>query len=180
MDAHHDKVLRARLAADDGTTWYFAYSTILDRSAFDAWRAEHGYGSFQLPAGRPAEALDVSLVYDFPSRFWGGRVAGLATSPGASVWGLLFEVSNRDWPVIQHKEGAVTGMCVERPVTVSVGGERLEAVAFATAPQRASSDGPVSPRFLEALVRGARSSGLPEAWIDVLARGPGIGPGRGT
>jgi hypothetical protein len=29
----------------------------------------------------------------------------------------------------------------------------------------------VSPRFVEAIVRGARSAGLPAAWIDELAKG---------
>src|SRR3712207_6937317 len=45
----------------------FAYSTILDRAAFEEWRAQHSYDFFELPEGKLAEALDVDLVYDFPS-----------------------------------------------------------------------------------------------------------------
>ena len=170
MDAHFDQVMRlradlARQAAPPRR--YFAYSTVLDRIAFEAWRAEHGYGSFDLPEGVVAEALDVDLVYDFPSRWWGGRVAGLADRPGITVFGRLFTVAGVDWPIVQHKEGGITGMSVERPVWVLAGGERLEATAFTTNPARASLDGPVSPRFLEALLRGARAAGLPE---DYLAR----------
>ena len=168
MDSHHDQVMKARASAGQGTRRYFAYSTILDRAAFDEWKAEHGYEFFGLPEGRLAEALDVALVYDFPSRWWGGRVAGLADAPGERVFGRLFEIAEQDWPVIQHKEGAVTRMCEERPVRVKVGGEVLEATAFTTRAERRSSEGPVSERFVEALVRGAMSAGLPEDYVRSL------------
>lgn len=169
MDSHFEQVTRARqTAAGDPPRLYFAYSTILDGAAFEEWRAQHGYDDFHLPTGRQAEAVDVDLVCDFPSRWWGGRVAGLTDRPGASVWGLLFEIAGPDWPVVQHKEGLVTGMCVERPVRVRVGTEELTATAFTTNPVRARMDGPVSGRFIEALIRGARSASLPAAWIERL------------
>jgi gamma-glutamylcyclotransferase len=171
MDNHHDMVMREReRAASAPPVRYFAYSTVLDRAAFEEWRDQHGYQTFALPAGQLAEAVDVGLVYDFPSRWWGGRAAGLADRPGAHVFGLLFEIAGVDWPIVRHKEGAITNMAVERPVRVRVGGQELDAVAFATRPERASSDGPVSQRFVEALVRGARSAGLPAAWIEELER----------
>jgi gamma-glutamylcyclotransferase len=47
-------------------------------------------------------------------------------------------------------------------------GETVEATAFTTNPVRKSLDGPVSQRFVEALVRGARSAGLESAWVDSL------------
>ena len=176
MDAHFDQVtqLRAELARRQAPARrYFAYSTVLDRAAFETWRAEHGYGAFELQGGVLAEAPDVDLVYDFPSRWWGGRVAGLVDRPGAAVFGRLFTVAGPDWPIVMHKEGAITGMCVERPVWVQAGGERLEATAFTTNPARASLDGPVSPRFVEALLRGARAAGLPEAYLARLERREG-------
>ena len=171
MDNHFDMVMREReRAASAPPVQYFAYSTVLDRAAFEEWRGQHSYESFSLPKGRLAEAVDVGLVYDFPSRWWGGRVAGLADRPGARVFGLLFEIAGVDWPIIRHKEGAITNMAVERAVRVRVDGADIDAVAFATRPERASGDGPVSPRFVEALVRGARSAGLPEAWLAEVAR----------
>ena len=176
MDAHFDQVMRLRAdLARQGAPprRYFAYSTVLDRLAFETWRAEHGYGAFDLPEGQVAEALDVDLAFDFPSRWWGGRVAGLVDRPGASVFGRLFTVAGVDWPIVAHKEGGITGMSVERAVRVRAGGEVVEATAFATNPARASLDGPVSPAFLEALVRGARAAGLPEAYVARLAQRPG-------
>ena len=165
MDSHYDQVMKKREAAGQGVRPYFAYSTILDRTAFLEWRSQHGYDFFELPEGKLAEAQGLELVFDFPSRFWGGRVAGLRDSAGATVHGRLFEVPEKDWAIIQHKEGAVTGMCVEKVVRVKVGDEVVDATVFVTNPVRASGDGPVSVGFVEALTRGAKSAGLPEAWL---------------
>lgn len=169
MDSHHAQVMKAREAAGQGTKRYFAYSTILDRAAFLEWRDQHGYQFFELPQGELGEADDLALVYDFPSRWWGGRVAGLADAHGMRVCGVVFEIAEKDWPIIQHKEGAVTGMSVERPVRVKLAsGAMVDAIAFTTNPARKSEDGPVSARFVEALQRGARAAGLSEAWVDSL------------
>jgi hypothetical protein len=59
-------------------------------------------------------------------------------------------------------------MSVEREVLVRVDGEDKRAIAFTTNPGRASADGPVSGRFVEALVRGARSAGLPDDYVERL------------
>ncbi len=171
MDSHYDQVMKARETAGQGVRRYFAYSTILDRPAFLEWRAQHAYEFFDLPAGAIAEAIDVALTYDFPSRWWGGRVAGLVDQPGQSVFGRLFEISELDWPIISHKEGGVTGMSIERPVKVKVGDQVLDAIAFATNPKRQSTDGQVSPRFVEALIRGATAAQLPAEWIRQLSTG---------
>jgi gamma-glutamylcyclotransferase len=168
MDSHFDQVMKAREEAGGASRLYFAYSTILDRAAFDEWKGQHGYEFFALPEGDLAEALDVRLVYDFPSRWWGGRVAGLEDAKGSVIFGRLFSIAGKDWPIIQHKEGAVTGMCVERLVRVRAGGRDHEATAFATNPARAVQDGPISARFIEALVRGARSAGLPADYVRSL------------
>lgn len=172
MDSHYEQVMKARQEADaSASRLYFAYSTILDRAAFEEWRSQHNYEFFQLPEGRLAEALELELVYDFPSRWWGGRVAGLRDAAGQNIFGRLFEIAGKDWPIIQHKEGFVTGMCVERPVRVRVEGQELQATAFTTSPRRASADGPISPRFVEALVRGAQSAGLPPEYVERLRKG---------
>ncbi len=60
MDSHYDQVMKAREAADaSAKRLYFAYSTILDRAAFEEWRSQHSYDFFQLPEGRLAEAFRV-------------------------------------------------------------------------------------------------------------------------
>ena len=84
------------------------------------------------------------------------------------MFGRVFEISNKDWSIVQHKEGAVTGMCVERPVRVVVDGKEVEATAFTTNPTRASPVGPISDRFVQALVRGATAAGLPAEYVKKL------------
>lgn len=169
MDAHHDQVQRARALARGGVPrLYFAYSTILDRAAFDEWRTQHGYQDFELPSGALAEARDLGLTFDFPSRWWGGRVAGLVEATGQRLYGRVFSIAAEDWAIVQHKEGGITGMCVEREIDVHVEGVCRRATAFTTSPQRRSHEGPVSARFLEALVRGALSAGLPEEYVESL------------
>lgn len=168
MDAHHDIVMRAREAASGPSRLYFAWSTILDRDAFLEWRDQHSYDFFDLPQGRIGEALDVGLVYDFPSRWWGGRVAGMQDRAGSVVYGVVFEIAAKDWPIVQHKEGFITRMAVEKPVRVKIGSDVVEATAFVTNPERASTVGPISARFVDAISRGAESAGLPESWVKEL------------
>lgn len=169
MDAHYHKVMKAREeVSGEGTRLYFAYSGVLDREAFELWRDEHSYQFFQLPEGEVAEAVGVDLIFDFPSRWWGGRVAGLVDKAGASVFGRLFEIPVKDWPVVQHKEGVITGMSIERILKVTAGGREYEATAFVTNPVRASTDGQVSARYIEALISGATRSGLPGAYVEGL------------
>jgi hypothetical protein len=169
MDAHYGKVMKAREEISETTSkLYFAYSGVLDRVAFEQWRIEHSYGFFELPQGKLARAENVDLIFDFPSRWWGGRVAGLTDKQGSSIYGLLFEIPAKNWPVVQHKEGVVTGMSVERPIQLMVEGQTVEAIAFTTNPARASLQGPVSEAYLEALIRGASQSGLPTDYIESL------------
>lgn len=169
MDAHYHKVMKARdQIKDEGLKLYFAYSGVLDRKAFEEWKDEHSYQFFNLPEGVVACAKDFDLIFDFPSRWWGGRVAGLKATEGSSVYGRLYEIPAVNWPVVQHKEGVVTGMSIEIPIKVMADGKVFEATAFTTSPNRASLQGAVSPRYIEALIDGARQAGLPEEYIAAL------------
>ena len=173
MDAHYSKVMKARQEiTETKPRLYFAYSAVLDRVAFEEWREEHSYEFFQLPEGKVAQAVGVDLICDFPSRWWGGRVAGLVDKKDSVIFGRLFEIPAVNWPVVQHKEGVVTGMSIERPIKVIVDGQEIEATAFTTSPQRASVEGPISERYIQALISGAKQAGLP---ADYIARLKNIG-----
>lgn len=154
------------------TKFYFCYSSALDLAAFNEWKESHGFTHFSLPEGVPATALGVAYVFDFPSRYWGGRVLSLEDlshdSQPADVHGVLFEIHESHWPIVQHKEGVVTGASVEKRLKVLAGdaskrgGTRLvDALAFVTNPERSSQDGPVSTRFLETVLRAYETQGVP-------------------
>ena len=169
MDAHYHQVMNAINAiTDTGKKLYFAYSGVLDREAFELWREQHSYQFFDLPHGEVGFAIDQDLIFDFPSRWWGGRVAGLVDKTGAQVFGRLYEIDAKHWPVVQHKEGVISGMAIEKKVKVNVGGRTVEATVFVTNPSRASTQGEISQRFIEALIQGARRSELPESYIQTL------------
>ena len=169
MDAHYGIVMKAReQITETGEKLYFAYSGVLDLEAFDVWRTQHSYQFFELPQGQLAEAKGLELVFDFPSRWWGGRVAGLRENPSESVYGLLFKIPSKNWPVVQHKEGVITGMSIEKKIKVNCNGTEFEAIAFTTTPARASLEGPVSERYVEALTRGAGLCGLPSSYIEKI------------
>ncbi|MBS1983867.1 MAG: gamma-glutamylcyclotransferase [Bdellovibrionales bacterium] len=149
---------------------YFAYSSALDAEAFDVWKNQHGFSHYTLPAGRLGQALDVELVFDFPSRFWGGRALGLAPAPGKRVEGMLLAIEDAHWGIVQHKEGVVTGSAVELPVQVQLpeSNEIIAATAFVTNPTRRSTDGPVSEMFLQAVRRAYQTRGLSAAALQAL------------
>lgn len=145
-------------AAEKGATrLYFGYSSVLDREAFDVWKAEHGYTDFVLPQGKHAVLEDYALDFNLPSRWWGGRVAGLVPKEGSAVHGLLYEIRSEDWPIIEHKEGQVTGLSVEIETPIGA--------AFTSNPARVSHEGPISGRYLDAWAKGARAAGLPEDYV---------------
>lgn len=169
MDSHYHKVMKAREdVKESGSRLYFGYSGVLDRKAFEQWKHEHSYQFFELPEGEIAAARGYDLIFDFPSRWWGGRVAGLCEKNNSMVFGRLYEIPNVNWPVIQHKEGVVTGMSVELKIKVEVNGKEVEAYTFTTSPQRANTTGPVSERYVEALIDGAKQAGLPIDYIHSL------------
>ncbi len=169
MDAHYSKVMKAREEiSETGSRFYFAYSGVLDQEAFNQWKVEHSYHFFDLPKGQLAKIENMELIFDFPSRWWGGRVAGLTEKTKSEVYGLLFEIPVKNWPVVQHKEGVITGMSVEKKVQVKMGDKTIDAIAFTTSPMRASLEGLVSQAYVEALIRGATQAGLPDFYVKSL------------
>lgn len=147
---------------------YFAYSTILDPETLTRWKAEHSLPSFQLPEGQVAEAQDVDLVFNLHSPRWGGRIASLVQAPGRSVSGKLFRIPDADWATVRRAEGAQGGSFQEMPVRVKAGGQVVEAVAFASAADRTTLQGPVSESYASTLARGAEAAGLPRAYWERL------------
>jgi hypothetical protein len=150
-----------------GVRAYFAYSHLIDPATFDDWKRKNGHASFQLPEGEVAEAVDVDLFYDSPSKRWGGRIAGLAKRPG-SVFGRLYRIRDEDWPIIQRAEGDRGDKVAEIPVTVKVGGKSVQAIAFSTHPLCATTKGPVSESYTQALVTAAERAKLPAEYVERL------------
>ncbi|MDB4971260.1 MAG: hypothetical protein JWN44_6949 [Myxococcales bacterium] len=149
-------------------TW-FIYGSSLDLDAFAFWAGEHGY---RVPDFARAVAVKLEgyrLAFNVSSRFWGGATASLVAAPGEAVEGLALPMTGEQRGLVDHKEGAISGLYAPFPVEVVplAGGAPIAAVAYRAAKPLATELSP-SPKFLETLVRGARASGLSEAWLSRL------------
>jgi hypothetical protein len=159
-------------AAPGPFTW-FIYGSSLDRVAFQRWSAEHGYRMPDFSVGVAARLDGYRLAFDVLSKFWGGAVASLVEEPGAHVEGLALPLPAEAAGLVEHKEGAISGLYVgfSALVTPLAGGAPIRAWAFRAAPgRRLPSEQPPSRAFLDTLVRGARASGLSDTWVAELER----------
>jgi hypothetical protein len=152
---------------------WFIYGSSLDRQAFAAWADEHGYRLPDFAAARPARLDGHRLAFDVQSRFWGGTVASLQPAPGEAVEGVALPLPGEARGLVDHKEGAISGLYV--PFSVEVvpleGGAPLAAIAYRAVRPQPQESSP-SPRFVETLLRGAREWKLSPAWIARLAAVP--------
>ena len=148
---------------------WFIYGSSLDRDAFAHWAGEHGYRVPDFAAARPAILHGFRLAFDVQSRFWGGAVASLREAPGESVEGLALPMPGDARGLVDHKEGAISGLYTMFPVEVTAGNDHIAAVAYRAA-RPLDRELPPSRGFLETLVKGARASGLSASWIDRLQR----------
>jgi gamma-glutamylcyclotransferase len=158
------KAHEAKASAD--FTW-FVYGSSLDRAAFAAWAEGHGYAVPDLSRGRPARLPGHRLAFDVVSRHWGGAVASLAPAEGDAVEGLAVPLPGSARGLVDHKEGAVSGLYEAFEVTLrTADGAELPAVAYrAAAGRRLPQDAAPSPAYLDVLLRGARAAGLSPRWI---------------
>lgn len=166
------KAHEAQAAAD--FVW-FVYGSSLDRGAFAEWAEGHGYAVPDLSRGKPARLHGWRLAFDVLSRHWGGAVASLAEAPGDWVEGLAVPMPGAARGLVDHKEGAVSGLFEPFPVTLrEADGRELEALAYRAAPGRKlPADAPPSSGYLEVVRRGARACGLSAEWLARLDRAGG-------
>jgi hypothetical protein len=162
---------KAHEAAGGAPFVWFIYGSSLDREAFAAWAAEHGYRVPDFARAFAARLDGFRLAFDVRSRFWGGAVASLVEQPGARVEGIALPLGGEARGLVDHKEGAISGLY--RPFAVKIaplaGGPPVDAVAYRAADdRRIAVEEPPSRPFVETLVRGARAFGLSAAWIAEL------------
>src|SRR5438067_12952161 len=96
-------------AADRPFTW-FIYGSSLDRAAFAAWAAEHGYRVPDFARAVAARLDGYRLAFDVESRFWGGAVASLVEAEGGRVEGVALPLGAEARGLVDHKEGAISGL----------------------------------------------------------------------
>ncbi|MBK9516293.1 MAG: gamma-glutamylcyclotransferase [Anaeromyxobacter sp.] len=159
-------------ATSQGFTW-FVYGSSLDRAAFAEWASSHGYAVPPFTGAVPARLAGYRLAFDVVSRHWGGAVASLAEAPGDWVEGLAVPLAGAARGLVEHKEGAVSGLYTGFQVSLTpvAGGAALPAEAFRAAEgRRLPAEAPPSAAYLDVMLRGARASGLSAEWVARLVR----------
>ena len=152
-------------ASGPGFTW-FVYGSSLDADAFAAWARDHGYRVPDFSRAVPARLPGWRIAFDAPSRMWGGAVASLAEAAGDGAWGLALPLPGEARGLVDHKEGAVSGLYEPMAVTLETANGPVPGVAYRVAPSRRLPDeGPPAPAYLDAVIRGARAHGLPADWV---------------
>jgi gamma-glutamylcyclotransferase len=152
---------------------WFIYGSSLSTSAFRAWAERHHYPVPDFSQAIPAKLAGYRLSFDIPSGFWGGAVASLVPAADRSVEGIALPLPGGSRVLVDHKEGALSGLY--QPfvvsVTAAVGGGSIDALAYRSNPERRlATEAPPAPAFLEALREGAKEWKLSAAYQAELSK----------
>jgi hypothetical protein len=150
---------------------YFAYGSNMD----PAQMRERCAGSRARAIGFLA---DYRLAFPRWSPRRGHAVASIEARPGASVWGVLYDMTADDWTSLHPYEGHISEghadnrydlirvevVCEATPVT---------ARSYIAMPDRSRRDpGLTSVRYMRQLIDGATAHGLPADYIAILRAVP--------
>jgi hypothetical protein len=150
---------------------WFIYGSSLDQDAFAAWAKEHGYVVPDFSRAVPARLAGWRLSFDVRSRFWGGAVGSLLPAPGEHVEGIALPMPGEARGLVDHKEGAISGLYSPMEVSVEplAGGGPIAAVAYrAHEGRKLAVEEDPSRAWLDTVERGAERFGLSPAWREAL------------
>ena len=140
-------------------TLYFAYGSNLSESEMRAACPGHRFLG-------PARLHGRRLEFRRRSRRWGGGAADIASAPGESVWGALYELPDGALAALDRKEGA--GFAYRRmDVEVDLEGEPRRAVAYEVERKEPREVAPTAD-YLRLLLGGAAERGLPHDYVDAI------------
>ena len=105
------------------------------------------------------------MVFPRPDALWRGGVAGIEGDGAAVVEGVVYRLTARDRAALDLYESVAEGDYTHVDVTVRMNdGATVEAMAYLATPAPGGPFAP-SPRYLDAIVSGAREHGLSSAWL---------------
>jgi gamma-glutamylcyclotransferase (GGCT)/AIG2-like uncharacterized protein YtfP len=141
---------------------YFAYASNMHRGQMQRW----------CPASRflkPASLAGFRFVYDGYSVTWDGAVANIVKSDTEIVWGVLYEVTERDRLTLDAFEGYPREYDHRDVEVRDRGGNVSRAVTYF---RTGRAPGPPHPDYERIVIDGAKESGLPDEYIDRVLRVP--------
>jgi len=150
----------------------FAYGSNLDLPDLERWLKTCGMGHVCPAAVEVAVLPDWELVWDYRSDARRGGAANVKPAPGGQVWGAVLTVDDALLQALDQKEGH-PGRYRRRLASaeaVSAPGVCVDAWVYVVTPPFLSRE-PVWPTraYLDVVVRGARTLGLPAAYVAGLS-----------
>jgi gamma-glutamylcyclotransferase len=119
------------------------------------------------------------LAFPLTSHDWGGGVASVVPSHGTTVWGIVYDLSERDLAELDRYEGyrgpddqhnlydrQTVFVELTRPEDGSIP-RRVRAWCYFARPSNPAAP---SRRYLDAVLAGARHHRLPEEYVAALAK----------
>jgi hypothetical protein len=150
--------------------YYFAYGSNMDKKDLDKWCERKGFPTINFSSLKPAKLEGYRLEFNYLSSSRNGGAANLMKDPGKSVYGLLMELSEKDFEKIRKKEGAPTFYQeMEARVTPIREESTVKARTFKVRKKK-ESEGfePPTSHYLSLLTKNAKTRGFPEEYITFL------------
>jgi len=156
--------------------WYFAYGSNLNSRAVAEWCRHHGYRPPTMKTGKPAVLDNYRLSFPIYSEYFGGGIADIVYDPGKYVAGALFDLTEADMKVLDHKidrklapGDREVGLYkrIEVKVAPLTKGEPVMAITY----QGVSAERyhiPPTKHYMDLVVQGAYSFGLSMMWISYI------------
>ncbi len=143
---------------------YFAFASNLSRSQMNRW----------CPASRflgTAVLAGFRFVYDGFSVTWDGAVGNIVKSEAESVWGALYEITERDLRTLDAFEGYPRSYDHREVEVKDREGKSRRAITYL---RTGRALGPPHPDYERIVIDGAKECGLPDEYIDQALRVPRI------
>lgn len=149
----------------------FAYGSNTDEQDWRDWCVRHGHDPAAIRPIGPGILPDARLAFDFFSPSRGGGALNFQSRLGGFIEGVVLEVSEAGWRMLDQKEGAPHAYqrCTRHIILPD--GEALETIAYQVTPER--QQGFVTPpeAYLKAVRRGFAARGLHPHPLEAAARG---------
>jgi gamma-glutamylcyclotransferase len=141
---------------------YFAYASNMNRAQMKRW----------CPASRflgVASLAGHRFVYDGFSVPWGGAVGNIVPSETETVWGALYDTTERDRLTLDAFEGYPRGDERREVEVLDRDGNLLRAMTYC---RTGRALGKPHPDYERVVLDGAKDCGLPEDYVDKTLRVP--------
>jgi gamma-glutamylcyclotransferase (GGCT)/AIG2-like uncharacterized protein YtfP len=151
---------------------YFAYGSNLDWHNWSVFCGRHAADPHCLKPITSAVLPDVELVFNYRSVLREGGALNLRPHKGQVVHGVLFDVNERGWEVLDLKESVAIG-CYERTASVALmrNGETMPVVTYVVTPARTEGFVAPSDEYTKIVLRGLSAHGLGAAQYEKSAQG---------